>query len=270
MSQTDSYKAKGSFSTTQVSNREHVCSKKGPFYYISSTNAYSFSLGEGGWVTRVFYQEVESDKSVCCRYVSCQYEDSNPRGPHFVASLQTIVTCNLLYWLQKVARHDMSCSLKSPILRILLALTKINLPEHFKILQIVKQINFFSVGDSFISHHLCFEDSSKRCRLLDGDITNELSKIRQKCDKIKSHAVRIPYVSVQFGEKLLIPSHTKAELPLSVQYPYSNYSSDTITFVSEMYPPDINVSDLVPLYKYLKKSKTFKCCETEFSFRAES
>lgn len=234
---------------------------KKPDFYMTNHVSYQLEMGGKVWITKGYFQPVNPYMDVCCQKVNCQYDEHAFTRPYNVATLESIAISNLLYWLQQVARHDHAyCKIKSPLIRILQALTHIDLPEHFKISKIVSHFKYFvSVENKSIKKHTCL--TMFGCREQEGSITQPVNSY----SKIKQTVVKINYVCVRFGDKVFLPRRDCPSVPVGVVFPYKNSSADIICFGNEQYPPMIAVNNLVPLYSYLKSSKTFKCCDTNFN-----
>lgn len=256
----------GSLMVTTVSPYDSNCRKR-PSYYISRNITYPYTQHGGGWISKTFYNEMNANSEVCCTDVSCHYERHEYTPPFNVGSLENIVICNLLYWLQQVGRHDItSCKIRSPLIRILQSLAEIDLPEHFKISQIVSHLKYIAHGRRTIKQHICFPDNVSCMEFLDEN-TEPFSRMREEinCTQVTNVSVRIRYVCVRFGQMVLFPKHGHSSLPIGIMYPYENSSVDSISFGPELYPPFIRCGNLVRLYEYFKKNKSFKCCVTNFS-----
>lgn len=262
----------GSLMTTQVSNTECDCTKFGPNYFLARTMTYTYSMYGGGWITKVFYEQTKPDSKLCCEGVNLQYESHAYTNPYQVATLEKIAAGNLLYWLQRVGRHDIpTCKIKSAVIRVLLALTYLELPEHFKISRIVRNLTFDSFGRKPIKQHVCFPGFVMACREAQGCSTSSFHDLRddEEIEEIDNLSVRIRYVSVRFYDKVIFPRFPHASVPMTMAFPHENNAVDTISFGTELHPPVIHITNLVPLYEYLKKNRSYKCCEAHSQHAAQ-
>lgn len=254
----------GSLTTTSICPYGDDCQKSRPNYYLARTLSYKYRLNGGGWVTKCYYNQMMPGGEVCAENVSSQYETHEYNPPYNVATLQSIAICNLLYWLQQVCLHDVgSCRIKSPIFRVLQALTEIDLPESFKILHIVSPLSLSVHGRRTMRQHICFPGFVMNCRNFTGDSTRAFYEKLEDLhiSEIENFSVKVDNICVRFGKKVLFPKLANCTMPIGLQFPYQNSSVESIAFGAEINPPVFSYRNLVTLYEYFKDNKNFKCCD---------
>lgn len=226
-----------------------------------------------------------------CIYPFTIYYDIKSLVPPYNAeSLTNITTCYLFYYLMDITNnyHNRKvCKINSPLFRFILALTKLPLPENFKINQIVKLFNYRSCeADLNMTEHVCYfvdncpdTRSKKFCYFFKGDSTHSKEYFMSLVPKIKAEhpnlkcnvRVEIRYSGLRFGGKKILPRINRHDYNFSISLLRSlrevenNKFRDKIDFGYEYEIPSMNIADLTNLYIFFKENPYFVCCSDYFT-----
>lgn len=214
------------------------------------------------------------------------FNPNEQKPPYNPNSLQVIIISWMYYFFKSFNRkaHDnyRMCSIKSVLIKFVMSLVSVPLPEHYKIEKILKCLHYRIDERNFsnVGAHVCCTAPTTRyshpyCEYYSGRTTHtpEYDALaRNDQFLIRKVKVFMYYSGIKFGTVVLNPT-TQWPLPPADKQMNRMVDSFEFTLGKGINLPEIRADNLVDLYMFFKHNmgysgrvgfKSFKCCDQYF------